>query len=275
MTPTTMPEPAIDENTQSSFPKPSLVGTVDGGAITRARILQTQRRDHRFFLTLAVLAAIAIFVGFSATYYLKPLQGLGALPPSPKLPALLHIHGAVFTLYVFFFLFQTALISRGRRALHMTLGWASVVFIPTMVVLGTMVSFYGARMGHKQNWPDYESAALVNVASIYVFAAIAIAGILLRKKPEAHRRLMSLSFMTLLPPALARSPLVLLGPAAVFIGIFAFFLAGPIYDLITRRRIHPAYIFGVLFLIAAGPPARLALGATPAWHHFVHWAINR
>jgi hypothetical protein len=275
MTPTNLPKAAIDENPRSSFPQRSITGTADSRAETWARILRNQRRDHRFFLTLAVVAAITIFVGFSATYYLKPVQALGALPASPRLTMLLHVHGAVFTLYVFFYLLQTALISRGRRALHMTLGWASAVLIPTMVVLGTMVSFYGARMGHKQNWPDVESAALVNVASIYVFAAIATAGILLRRKPEAHRRLMSLSFMTLLPPAIARSSLVMLGPPAVFVAIFAFYLAGPIYDLITRRRIHPAYIFGVLFLIAAGPPARLALGATPAWHNFVHWVISR
>jgi len=67
---------------------------------------------------------------------------------------------------------------------------------------------------------------------------------------------------------------VLLGSPAVSGAIFVFILAGPIYNLITRR-IHPAYVCGVLFYIAVGIPARLALGATPAWHHFVHWVINR
>jgi hypothetical protein len=274
MTPTTTPEATIEVNRHTSFPQPSLVGTADGNEENRARTLAKRRRDHRFFLTLAVLAAIMIFVGFSATYYLKPLQRLGALPASPQLTILIHVHGAVFTLYVFFYLVQTALISRGRRSLHMTLGWASVVFIPAMVVLGTMASFYGAKMGHKQNWPDAESAALVNVASVYVFAAIATAGILLRKRPEAHRRLTSLSFMALLPPALARPPLAMLGPPAIVAAIFAFVLAGPVYDLITRRRIHPAYVFGVLFFTAAGVQTRLAIGATPAWHNFVHWVIS-
>ncbi|RXH54452.1 hypothetical protein GRAN_4748 [Granulicella sibirica] len=87
---------------------------------------------------------------------------------------------------------------------------------------------------------------------------------------------MSLSFMTLLPPALARPTLAsLLGPAGVVAAIFAFILAGSVYDLVTRRRIHPAYILGVIFFIIAGPPVRLAIGATPAWHHFVHWAIRQ
>jgi hypothetical protein len=81
--------------------------------------------------------------------------------------------------------------------------------------------------------------------------------------------------MSLLPPAIVRTPIALLGPPVIIGTIFAFTLAGPIYDLITRRRIHLAYVFGVLLIVAAGPPARLALASTPAWHHFVHWVIAR
>jgi hypothetical protein len=246
---------------------------VSGGAAITAPISSNRRRDHLFYMTLAVLAALMIFWGFSQTYYLKPLQSLGVLPESPKLTVLLHVHAAVFTLYVLLYLCQTALILRGRRALHMALGWASVVLIPAMVVLGTIAVFWGAKMGHKQNWPDAESAALVNIVAVYLFALLAGAGILLRKRPEAHRRLMSLSFVTLLPPAIARSPIVTLGPPAVIFAIFAFLLAGPIYDLITRRRVHLAYIPGVVLFTIAGPPARVALGSTLAWRHFVHWVV--
>ena len=246
----------------------------DDGAAIRVSILSAQRRDHRFYLTLAISAALMVFLGFSQTYYLKPIQSSGALPQSPKLTVLIHIHGFVYTLYVLFFVCQTALISRGKRALHMLLGWASVVFIPTMVVLGTTAVFWGARMGHKQNWPDVESAALVNVANIYFFAVLAGLGIILRRRPEAHRRLMSLSFVTLLPPALARPPLATLGPPAIVLAILGFTLAGPIYDLINRRRIHPVYAIAVPLLLIMGPPARVALASAPAWHHFVHWMIS-
>ncbi len=243
----------------------------DPGAQIRAKIMSGQRRDRRFFLTLAILAAFMVFWGFSGTYYFKPLKAVGALPQSPKLALLVHIHGAAFTLYVLFYVFQTALISQGRRALHMALGWASLVLIPALIVLATSTALYCAKMGHKQIWPDAEIAALVNLAPVYPFAVLASAGVLLRKKPEAHRRLMSLSFMTLLPPAIARTHLGALGPQAVTIAIFAFILAGPLYDLVTRRRIHPAYLFGVLLFLTTPPPMMVALGSTPAWHHFVHW----
>jgi len=46
----------------------------------------------------------------------------------------------------------------------------------------------------------------------------------------------------------------------------AFLLAGPIHDLITRRRIHPAYIGGFAVALFALPPVVAALASTSAWH---------
>jgi hypothetical protein len=243
------------------------------GAAMRQKILSDQRRDHRFFLTFAIISALTIVWGFSGTYYLKPLQAVGVLRPSPQLNLLLHVHGAIFTLWLFFYVTQTALVSGGRRRLHMKLGWASAAFIPIMVTLGTIAVFWGAKMGHKQNWPTVESAAMVNIVNGFLFAALASAGILLRKKPETHKRLMLLSLVTLMPPALARSPLVQI-PVLVGVAIFAFLLAGPIYDIITRRRLHPVYLICVPILIVTGPPARIALSHTQVWHHLYKWALQ-
>ena len=74
----------------------------DKGTEIRIKILSRQRRDHRFYLIFAILAAIAVFAGYSQSYYLKPVQSLGVLPASPQLIALVHIHAAIFSLYVLF-----------------------------------------------------------------------------------------------------------------------------------------------------------------------------
>jgi hypothetical protein len=240
----------------------------------RNSVQAAQCRNHRFFLTMAILAITTVFVGYFPTYFQKPLESVIPLGPSPGLATIIHIHAAVMTVYFVFYVLQTALVSVNRTALHMTLGWASVVLIPTIVTLGTVVVFYGAKLGHKGIWPDPEVAVLVFVLDVYVFAALASTAILLRAKTEAHKRLMLLAIIAgLLPPALARSPLIHLGPFAVAAAVFAFLLAGPVYDLVTQRRIHPAYLWGLLFVVATMPPTRLALGHTTAWHHFVDWAI--
>jgi hypothetical protein len=233
-----------------------------------------QRRDHRFFLTMAILGAITVFVGYFPSYYQKPLESVLPLAPSPVLANIIHIHAAVMSTYILFFVLQTALVSVNRKALHMTLGWASVILIPTMVTLGTVAVIYAAKAGHKGVWPDIETAAAINIFDGYVYAILAAVAILLRAKPQAHKRLMLYSLVCLIAPAIARSPAIRFGPAGVAIVVFAFLLAGPVYDRITRRRIHPAYLWSLPFIIATMPPTRLALAHTQAWHHFVDWVIR-
>jgi hypothetical protein len=241
---------------------------------TRTSIQAIQGRDHCFFLTMAILAAITVFVGFFPTYYQKPLEAFSPLSSSPRLSTLILAHGAVFTFYILFYVLQTALAGVNRKALHMTLGWASVVLIPTMMILGTAAILAAARNGSHGVWPDPETAAFVNGFDLPTFASLAAAAILLRAKPEAHKRLMLLAVNAgLLPPALARTPLIRLGPAAVGAAVFAFLLAGPVYDLLTRRRIHAAYAWSLVLIIATMPPTRLAVGHTQSWHRFVDWVI--
>ena len=245
------------------------------GEQLRDSIQTAQCRDHRFFLTMAILAAITVFLGFFPTYFQKPLEPLLPLPPSPKLATLLLIHGAVMTTYLLFYVLQTALAGTGRRALHMTLGWASVVFIPAISILGTIGVIQAARLGHRQIWPDLETNAIINIFDVLVFATLATAAILLRAKPETHKRLMLLALIAgILPAAIARSPVIRLGPAGVGAVIIAFLLAGPFYDLLTRHRIHRAYVWGLLFVVCTMPPTRLAIGHTKAWHRFVDWVIR-
>jgi hypothetical protein len=43
-----------------------------------------------------------------------------------------------------------------------------------------------------------------------------------------------------------------------------------VYDLVTRKKIHPATIWGGL-LIVASQPLRLMISGTPAWMAFASW----
>jgi hypothetical protein len=236
----------------------------------RDRILSNQRRDHGFFLTMAILSAALVFAGYAQTYYLKPFGYT-----SPQLSTLIHIHAAVFTAYLAFYVLQTALVSGGRRVLHMTLGWASVVFIPVMATLGTAAVFWGAKLGHKLQWPDVETTVAFNLPDVWVFTILATAGVLLRKRPETHRRLMLMALVGgLVPAAISRIQAVRHTPLGIGGAVVAFILVGPLYDLVTRRRIHPAYVWSFLFQVTIMPPTRLAIAHTATWHHFVDWVIG-
>ena len=48
--------------------------------------------------------------------------------------------------------------------------------------------------------------------------------------------------------------------------VLAFLFAGPAYDLLTRRRVHPAYLWSGLPALTAIPPVVAQLSGTAAWH---------
>lgn len=73
-------------------------------------------RDNRFFATMAVFCFGVVFIGFARTYYLAGLFKA----PLPNL--LVHIHGAVFSLWILLFATQTSLVAARRPDLHRRLG---------------------------------------------------------------------------------------------------------------------------------------------------------
>lgn len=60
---------------------------------------------------------------------------------------------------------------------------------------------------------------------------------------------------------------------AIAVLVLAFLFAGPTYDLITRRRIHPAYIWSVLLSLVTVPPVVALLSSTAAWRAFAAWLM--
>ncbi len=222
--------------------------------------------DRRFYLTMAIASAILIFAGFSRTSYLK-----AHFPMSPALSLLVHIHGFVFTAWVLYFVVQTALIAVNRPSLHRSLGLVGAFLGPAMILLGLTVAFNGVRLHHGGGAYDAETIFLVGLGDLFTFSLFFVAGYLYRYNREAHQRLMLLSMVAgLIGPALGRLriqgvPTPVLAPISL-----TFLFAGPIYDFVTRRRIHPAYIYGVIFALLTFTPLRFALGATFWWHRMAH-----
>jgi hypothetical protein len=64
-----------------------------------------------------------------------------------------------------------------------------------------------------------------------------------------------------------------LGPPAFFAATDLFLAAIVIYDFTTRGRIHPATLWGGLFLIAS-QPLRLAIGFSAPWASWVGWLTS-
>jgi hypothetical protein len=242
------------------------VVTVSTQTLPSVNLRKRLTYDRRFYLGMAIASAILVFVGFSPTYYLK-----SHFPMSAPLSLLVHVHGLVFTLWMLYFVAQTALIAISRPALHRRLGITGAFLGSAMLVLGLTVAFTAVRLHHGGGPYDAETIFLVGLGDLFTFGLFFILGYRYRRNREAHQRLMLLSITAgLIGPALGR--LGIHGTPAPLLALISlsFLFAGPVYDLITRRRIHPVYIYGVLFALVTFTPFRFALGPTPWWHHMAH-----
>jgi hypothetical protein len=224
---------------------------------------------------MALLMAATVLIGFAPTYYLRTAFGAPVtLSGATQLTTLAQVHGAVFTAWVLLFVVQTALISQRKIGLHRRLGVAGVVLAATMVVVGYFTATTAAARGSTPPGVPPLVFLVVPLFDLVLFAGFVAAAVLRRRNREAHKRLMLMAYVSIIAAAVARIPGVFaLGPFGFFGLAFVFALIGMGYDLATRGRIHPVYIWGG-GLFALSVPLRLAVSETAAWLAFAEFLVR-
>ena len=112
----------------------------------------------------------------------------------------------------------------------------------------------------------------VPLGTIAAFAILVGAALYARTRPETHKRLMLLATIALLTPALARFRFIGGGgPPVAITGTCLFVVACLMYDRASHGRVHPAFLWGGLFLGLAGgalrdDAARRLAGRCPVAH---------
>jgi hypothetical protein len=227
------------------------------------------RSEHLFFSSMAAAAALTVFAGFAPTYYLK-----GTFD-GPPLTGLLHLHGALFTSWILLFILQTSLVAARRTDVHRRLGVIGGLLAVAMVVAGAAAATWSLRRGFTPpGGPPPLVFFVIPVGDIVVFATLVGCGLWYRRRPDIHKRLMLLATVGLLTAAIARLPFVAGTGPLVFFGLTDLFLVVCLlHDRLMRGRIHPAFLWGGLFLVAL-QPLRLAIAGTDAWLAFAAWVAG-
>jgi hypothetical protein len=227
------------------------------------------RRGERVFFTgMAAVTAGIVFAGFAPTFFLRPM-----FVPEP-LPVLFVAHGVVFSCWIALLLVQTSLVAGRRTDLHMRLGVAGMAMAALMTVLGPMVTIEAARREVLHGNVGALAFLAVPLFDILVFALLVGIGFALRRRSDWHKRLMLLATLSITPAAIARLRVAFIQEHD-FMGFWvadAIVVACAAYDTIARRRLHPAWIWGGLLVIASHP-LRVALSGTDAWRAFARWAV--
>ena len=235
-----------------------------------AAVVTGRRRERIFYIGMAVVAAVTVFAGFARTYFLKSYFG------GPPLMPLLHVHGLVFTSWIVLLLTQTSLVAANRTDIHRRLGIAGGVIAALLVVIGALTAIIRASQGAAPpGGPSPLVFLVIPLFDMLVFSSLAGAGFYFRRRADVHKRLMLLATLSILSAAIARLPFEILkaGPLAFFGLTDLFILAVPLYDLITRRRVHRATA-GAALLIVGSQPLRLMIGGTSAWMTFAAWLTH-
>jgi len=223
--------------------------------------------DRNAFLFLVALIWVGVLSGFGTdSFDHVSKHGL-------DYPLIVHFHAVAFVGWLVLFTTQVLLIRNGRADLHRRLGLAAIGLAAAMVVLGpaTALTTDAARYVATGKTPEFLA---VQLTDILAFASLAGAGILLRGTPAAHKRLMLLALCYISDAGFARylnkfvaTPLgdgFWGGMAGLYLGSDLLMLGLGAYDLVTRRRLHPAYIAGMAWIITLQLTAQHLLHS-PAW----------
>ena len=220
--------------------------------------------DRPLYLLAAIVVPVIVLIGFARTYYLK---GFFATPPIPS--RFVHLHGIVMTAWVALFITQVSLVAKRRTKVHQRLGILGGVLAALVVVVGILTGLYAAARGASPGPPALQFL-IVPLGDMVVFAILIGVALYFRRRLDIHKRLMLLAALTFLGPAIARIPLNFIangGPLAFYGLTDLCILAFIAFDTIRHRRLHPAFLWGTLFIFAM-QPLRIFLAGTDAWLRF-------
>jgi hypothetical protein len=207
---------------------------------------RTGQRDRRFFSGIALLVLIAVSAGFARTYFLA-----GAF--WAKLPSIMvHVHGALFTLWIALLVAQVALVASRHTGWHMRLGIAGMFLAPLMVITGfaTLIGAIKRRFA-----PTFVLQIITaqDILLLCLFAFLISWAFLARRDAPTHKRLVLCATFLIIIPAIARWPIVgniAQNPVPFYVFVNSFPVLLVVYDLWTRRSLHRATIWGVGLMTA-------------------------
>jgi len=226
----------------------------------------TGQQDWPFFSAIALLVLIAGSVGFARTYFLAGVFW------AKLANRMVHVHGALFTLWIALLVAQVALVATRRTGWHMRLGIAGMFLAPLMVITGFATLIAAIRRGFAPP-PVLQIITAQDILLLCLFAFLISWAFLARRDAPTHKRLILCATFLIIIPAIARWPIVgniAQNPMPFYLGVNSFPALLVAYDLWTRRSLHRATIYGVVLMIALQlavlPLSRTAwIGHTIAW----------
>lgn len=225
----------------------------------------------RFFLAMSVVFLAVALTGFSTTYFIPLAKRALHAPP------VIHVHGVLVFAWLLFFILQSSLVQTRRILTHRQLGPYGAALAVGVVVSGVAVGLHATRRDLGNGADPFVIGQMVNILiEMALFGGFVAMAVAWRRDGESHKRLLLLATISALAPAWLRlrhlvpvpNPFVtysLLADSLLLVAIAA--------DWITRRRIHPVYLWGGGIMVAVHLVELWAIESAP-WQRLGRWLME-
>ncbi len=231
--------------------------------------LERRQAGRGLYLWAALTAVMIVFAGFARTYYLKSFFD------SHALSHLVHLHGLVMTLWFSLFAVQVWLVGVGQVALHRKLGLVGALLAALVVGVGTMTALASAWAHVPPGVPRLVVLS-VTLGDLVGFSILVPLALVFRHQAAIHKRLFLLASLSILTAAVGRIPLSFIdaGGLEMFFFLTDLCILGCVgFDTMKHCRLHPAFLWGFLFVVAE-QSFRVYLTSAPSWLRFATWLVE-
>jgi hypothetical protein len=242
----------------------------DGGIMDIEPHVGSRRRSV-FFVGMAAVLVLALFIGFSRTFFLKPLFDTPTLSPA------FIVHGLFGTGWFVMLGAQAWLAKNGRIADHRKLG-SYAPFLAAAITLSTFwVVVNNLYLPMTNSGLPRASGMLLQVSTAAWFVGLFIFAWKTRHRPDLHKRAMVLATIAMMAPAFSRISSLLRdgGPPPFDSAYFAAFFIGALamYDVRSIGKVHRVTaIVGLGYL--AWVSVRQPIAKSEAWINLVQSLIG-
>lgn len=226
--------------------------------------------ERMFFFSITMLIGIAVFYGFGSEYVRFRADYF------PFNSSLVYIHAALFFAWMLLLLTQASLVSAGQVAWHRRLGITGFFLLCSMPIVGALT--VTEAVAHKRFPPGFDGPWVFyydSLASLLVFSVFAYFALRYRNAPQTHKRLILLATLVIGEAGIFRWPLHWIheiSHGVTMVTYFFLFLI-VVYDFFSRKRIHPATLWGGLFLILY-EETQSVIGHSQVWHSAASWILH-
>jgi len=200
------------------------------------------------FFTILGLIMLGLAVGGFWPQYFSAVTG--RTPGATTQFWLIHLHAALFTVWLLLYISQATLIMTGHARVHLKMGpWVAAYGFAISAVGLYAAGLLARRLGLREN--DFEAAAafvFFPVIDMVYFAGFLAAAVAYRKRPYLHKRAMFLATFSIAVVGLGR----LVGRTEIESAIMwqplnlAPLLIAIAYDMFVCRRVYTIMVIGLV-----------------------------